>query len=81
MKGYRKFGNSPMLGKGKSPLDKSKNLWKEYLVLWKTCAKENPILIEELKNKVKAYNNVLSDRFANTPVNQAHALADILNDL
>jgi len=70
-----------MLGKGKPPLDKSKNLWKEYLVLWKTCAKENPILIEELKNKVKAYNNVLSDRFANTPVNQAHALADILNDL
>lgn len=81
VKGYRKFGNSPMLGKGKPPLDKSKNLWKEYLVLWKTWAKENPILIEELKNKVKAYNNVLSDRFANTPVNQAHALADILNDL
>ena len=48
-----------------------------YLPLWKEWAKQNPELIEELREKAKG--KVLTDMFANTRVSQARALADILN--
>lgn len=49
-----------------------------YLPLWQEWAKQNPELIEELREKSKG--RVLTDRFANkTKVSQARALADILN--
>lgn len=49
-----------------------------YLPLWQEWAKQNPELIEELREKSKG--RVLTDRFANkTTVSQARALADILN--
>lgn len=77
VKGYRALGNDPMLGKGKPPLDKNKNLWEEYLALWKQWAIENPALVNELKSGKHGY--VFSDMFAKTPVNQAAALAYICN--
>lgn len=48
-----------------------------YLPLWQEWARQNPQLIGELKKKAKG--KTLTDRFANTRVNQARALADILN--
>ena len=48
-----------------------------YLPLWQEWAKQNPKLIEELRKKSKG--KVLTDKFANTRVSQARALADILN--
>ena len=48
-----------------------------YLPLWQEWARQNPELIEELREKSKG--KVLTDQFANTRVSQARALADILN--
>jgi hypothetical protein len=81
VKGYRVEGNNPMLGKGKPPLKKCTHdeLYVEYLKLWFQWATENPELIEELQKQVDKYGGVLSDRFATTPINQAHALSEILN--
>ena len=79
IKGYDVGGRNWRLGKGKPPLDRSKSMWKEYLNLWKEWAKKNPELIKELRNNVYP-SNILSDRFATTEVNQAAALACILNE-
>lgn len=80
VKGYRVQGNNPMLGKGKPPLNNKsrEQLWNEYLNLWRTWSKENPKLLEELRGLVK--NNVLTDKFATSNINQARALAQILNE-
>lgn len=48
-----------------------------YLPLWQEWAKQNPELIEELREKAKG--KTLTDQFANTRVSQARALTDILN--
>lgn len=48
-----------------------------YLPLWQEWARQNPQLIEELRQK--AQGKVLTDMFASTAVSQARALADILN--
>ena len=48
-----------------------------YLPLWQEWAKQNPELLEELREKSKG--KILTDKFANTRVSQARALADILN--
>lgn len=48
-----------------------------YLPLWQEWAKQNPELIEELREKAKG--KTLTDQFANTRVNQARALTDVLN--
>lgn len=50
-----------------------------YLPLWKEWASQHPELIQELKEKSKG--KILTDRFANTRVSQARALADILNSM
>lgn len=47
-----------------------------YLPLWKEWAKQNPELIEDLRNKSKGMQ--LSDKYAKTKVSQARALTDIL---
>lgn len=48
-----------------------------YLPLWQEWARQNPQLIEELRQK--AQGKILTDMFASTAVSQARALADILN--
>ena len=48
-----------------------------YLPLWQEWARQNPELMEELRENAK--DKTLTDRFANTRVSQARALADILN--
>lgn len=79
VKGYQPGGKNWRLGKGKPPLDTSKDLYAEYLALWKTWAVAHPALIEELRMLVASNGNVISDRFASSDVNQARALAEILN--
>lgn len=81
VKGYRRFGNNPMLGKGKPPLDKTKDMYSEYLLLWKEWATYHLDLLKELAFLAERNNYTLSDRFATTQVNQARALAEILNEL
>lgn len=81
VKGYRKFGNNPMLGKGKPPLDTTIDLLHEYVYLWRIWCCENPELLYTLKDIVDKYDGVLSDMFAKTPINQAHALSICLNEL
>jgi hypothetical protein len=78
VKGYQPGGTNWNLGKGKPPLDPDTNLWAEYLALWVDWALRNPELIEELRYNAVA--GVLSDRYATTNVNQAAALAWILNN-
>lgn len=51
--------------------------YRGYLPLWQEWAKQHPELIEELRENAKG--KTLTDRFANTRVSQARALADILN--
>jgi hypothetical protein len=81
IKGYDIGGTNWKLGKGKPPLDTTKDLWKEYLNLWKIWSGHNPLLIKELQFLASKCNYILTDRFATTDVNQAKALSTILNEL
>ena len=67
-------------GKGKKPLHgySEEDNYFFYKELWSQWAKENPSLLEDLRQK--AQGKVLTDKFASTPVSQARALADILNE-
>ncbi len=76
VKGYQPGGRDWRLGKGRPPLN-PRDMWPEYLALWQRWAALNPSLIEELRRRAEHF--VLTDKFATTPVNQARALAQILN--
>jgi len=78
VKGWRATGISQWRdAKGKRPLI-SVDLLAEYTNLWKQWARENPGAITRLARRSRGM--VLTDRHATSPVNQAHALAVILND-
>jgi hypothetical protein len=68
-------------GKGKPPLDKTVDLWKEYLQLWRIWANSNIPLMRELYKSASANGYTLTDMFATSEVNQARALATVLNEL
>ena len=79
VKGYQPGGTNWRLGKGKPPLRQA-DLWAEYVALWRVWAAANMPLMRELY-VLAGDDKKLSDRFATTDVNQAHALATILNEL
>ena len=81
VKGYDVGGTNWRLGKGKPPLKPISQdaLYQEYLSLWKIWAMNHKDLLTELAYKAKGSDYVLSDMFATSEVNQAHALADCLN--
>lgn len=83
VKGYDVGGRNWRLGKGKRPLTKLSYdmCWQEYLKLWETWASNNMELMRELEVLASKHNNTLSDKFANTYINQARALAVVLNKL
>ena len=83
IKGYDIGGRNWRLGKGKPPREKMSHeeIWQKYLQLWKVWASNNKELMQELKEVLVKYNNTLSDKFASTPVNQARALAEVLNNM
>lgn len=79
VKGYRRFSNDWRAGKGKPPLGTGvKDLWAEYLALWRQWSIENPALMDELAKLARG--KVLTDRFASSPISQARALAELLNE-
>jgi hypothetical protein len=79
VKGYDPGGTNWRLGKGRPPLDNRVDTWRAYLDLWRQWSRLNPELIEELKSLVGP-RGILTDRFASTKINQAAALAQILNE-
>ena len=83
VKGYDVGGKNWRLGKGKPPRNSmtKEDMWKAYLGLWILWAANNAKPIQELKIHADKHGGVLSDKFASTPVNQARALAEILNNL
>ena len=81
VKGYDPGGRNWRLGKGKPPLNPKTNLWERYLELWRIWSKSNMLLLEELHRLARSANCTLSDRFATTTVNQAHALAVLLTEM
>lgn len=81
VKGYNPGGTDWRYGKGKSGIDcfSRGKLWSKYLDLWVVWAKHHPQELEELRALAHQHNNTLTDRFATSPINQAHALSVILN--
>jgi hypothetical protein len=82
IKGYDPGGIDWRKGKGNPPLIDypGDELYQMYLSLWKIWAIRNPRLMELLRIKEIQHGHMLSDCFANSPINQARALAQILND-
>lgn len=78
---YNPGGRNWRAGKGKPPLDPNVDLWGEYLKLWQTWGEVNLPLLIELKVNVALKGYVLSDCFASTEINQARALAHLLNTM
>lgn len=68
-------------GKGKPSLkgQTREEMWEQYLALWVVWAENHPEEMADLHQKALAHQGVLSDCFANTEINQAHALSHILN--
>lgn len=78
VKGYRQYGSHWIIGKGKPSLDRKVDLWQAYLALWRQWADENPKLLAALARAARG--KVLTDRHATHQVNQARALAHLLNE-
>jgi hypothetical protein len=77
VKGFRAISSDWRAGKGRPPL-RPVNLYAEYLALWKCWAAENPTLLRELATVARG--RTLTDCFASSPVSQARAIAEILNE-
>ena len=81
VKGYCPGGTNWKLGKGKPPLDSNVDLWTEYLKLWEIWAERHVFAMDELYKRAALFDFTLTDCFATSPVNQARALATLLNRL
>lgn len=79
VKGYRKYGKDWRLGKGRPAIYTDVDLWAEYLNLWRAWADQNPALLRDLANRAIDHG-ILTDRYASGPINQARALAQIINE-
>lgn len=85
IKGWQPGGTDWKLGKGQPPRMPylPGQLYQAYLGLWRIWAASHPQLIVELYHLTKQ-NRILTDMFAseggNHPVNQARALAQIINE-
>jgi len=83
VKGYRKQGNDWKLGKGKPPLTQMSQdeLYQKYKALWRQWANENRSIMLGLANHLQEKGiTTLTDMFANTPISQARAIAEIINE-
>ena len=78
VKGYRGLGYSLMQAKGRPPFISisREETWRQYFLLWLQWSRENPELIEDLR--ILSEGRPLTDKFATTDINQAHALSLIL---
>lgn len=80
VKGYAPGGTNWQLGHNKPALDRTVDLWEEYMKLWREWADCNPHLIEELKVLAMYHDFTLTERDASTNINAARALITILNE-
>lgn len=82
VKGYEPGGVNWKLGKGKPPKNKmtQDELYEGYLNLWRIWAQDKTQLLDELYALSTFFNYSLKDMFAKTPVNQAVALAQLINE-
>lgn len=82
LKGYQPGGKNISLGKGKKPLIpySDEDLYQAYKTLWRVWAVNNISLMNELLMCARNHKNTLTDMFAHTPINQARALSEILNE-
>lgn len=78
VKGYRARGVTNWRDVKGKPSLRDVDLWAEYLALWQQWAKENPGAMTRLARRSRG--KVLTDRHANSEINQARALAHILNE-
>jgi hypothetical protein len=83
VKGYRRIGYDIRQAKRDrgvhAPVRMTPDqLWEAYLALWRQWARENPALMEELRERTRG--KVLTDMFASSQVSQARALATILDE-
>lgn len=80
VKGFRAVTQDWRDAKGKPPLANltREELWEAYLQLWRDWASQRPDLLLTLS--VLADGKPLTDKFATTPISQARALAQILNE-
>lgn len=80
VKGY----SSIKSGKGNPPVvpHTEEGLYLKYLSLWEVWSRNNlPLMRELYKSCKEKRTTILTDMFATTPINQAHALSDVLNKL
>lgn len=82
IKGYDLGGTDWKAGKGKPPLPEFNRaqMWDMYLGLWRIWAIHNHGLMAELLFLAHGNGFCLVDRFASSNINQARALAQILNE-
>ena len=82
VKGYEPGGRNWKLGKGKPPVNGiSQNaLWEMYLSLWRFWAIIHMDEMVALYYAASDAGGILKDSFAKTDINQARALATILNE-
>lgn len=82
IKGYDPGGTDWRRGKGKPSLNNypGDQLYELYLSLWRLWGIRNHRLLTELHDHARAHGNILKDCFASTPINQARALSQILNE-
>lgn len=82
VKGYEVGGTDWRIGKGRPSLrhNSQEELYLDYFRLWEKWAYDNLDCMRDLYRVSKEYR-ILTDCFATTPINQARALADMLNIL
>lgn len=78
VKGFRAKTSNWRDAKGRPPINglPREQLWDEYLNLWREWVKSNPELFSEIVEIVRS-GRILTDRFALSEVNQAHALSTL----
>lgn len=80
VKGYDIGGTNWVLGKDKPAKNPNTNLWLEYFELWKTWMFDNkPVMLDLHHTLLDSGESVLYDRYDVGGVNQARALAWLLN--
>ncbi|MDR5839349.1 hypothetical protein [Caballeronia sp. LZ034LL] len=82
IKGYDIGGTNWRAGKGNAPHFPypHDHLWQMYLGLWRIWALHHEQDLLDLAELAQANSWTLKDTYANTQINQAHALATILNE-
>lgn len=80
IKGYDPGGRNWRLGKGKPPIDTSVDLYGAYKALWRLWCNDHTDLLYELIDLAAKHDWLLSDRFATSPISQARALSEIINE-